>query len=189
MLAIFFGMALIGLAWQLNKAASAKIGLTAPGLSTKFTALPKAGAIIAAYSPPPWMSVSGGTRPSMAPIAGSSGLIVLVAGGVGAVLLHPALHHALRAVNFRSSSAFLNVVPPDLRIIGLQACGALLVVTALALCRYLLSPRIVRVDDNGIEVRAVLLGSPRALARLWRDERRGPSWQDRAASLQEGAGV
>ena len=81
------------------------------------------------------------------------GLIVVVAGGAGVVLLHPALHHALRAINFRSSSAFLNVVPPDLRIIGLQACGALLVVTALALCRYLISPRIVRIDDKGIEVR------------------------------------
>ena len=97
----------------------------------------------------------------------SIGLLVLVVGGIGLCLFvfYPFLDAYLRSVPLRRTFGFLQRVPPEVTIWSVRAIGGLLVGAALVMSRAFLDPRMVRIDETGIEVR-----------RLW-SVRRG-RWRD-----------
>lgn len=82
------------------------------------------------------------------------GILVLAAGGIGALLLQPWLLTYLRVTNFRARGlTLLGYVPPDIRVLVIQVIALVVIAAGLVLVRFLVDPRMVTVDETGIEVR------------------------------------
>jgi hypothetical protein len=82
-------------------------------------------------------------------------LSAIIFGAVSAWFVSPDVLAAMRVAHFHKKGSLLNLLPPDGRVLVCFAFAALLLLGVCAALKFTFNPRVVTIDDEGIEISRV----------------------------------